>query len=545
MVDKDKLKAQIEALRQNFIEQLPKRLDALESGLQSWRQTLDESALTEFHRTAHSLTGAGATFGCEALSSVARTLEQQLVSTGLARDLDMVEALLQQVRLAMQQAGQEQDKEELELTVAAVPLKPVGRRVVYLLEDEEENRKNLAVQLEHFGYKAVLFATGSELVTATRKQRPAAIIADIVLVEGGMAGIDVVKAINAEQSESIPTIFISARGDFEARLESVRAGGRAYFKKPLSIESLVDMVDELTSVEEVQPYRILIVDDSESQALYYASLLGQVGMETEVVTDPEKVLDAIKDFSPELVLMDMYMPYCSGVELAAVIRQQPAYLGLPIVFLSAETDRSIQLDAMSTGGDDFLSKPIKPVNLIKSVSIRAERYRGLGSRMSQDSLTGLLNHRRVMEALTQEVARIARHGGCASFAMLDIDHFKLVNDNHGHAVGDRVIKSLARLLKQRLRNTDVIGRYGGEEFAVIMPETPLAAAVKVMDEIRQGFAELLHHAGEQNITVTLSVGVAAAPVISDVGELRETADQMLYKAKHNGRNQVIAADAPD
>jgi len=545
VVDKDKLKAQIEALRQNFIEQLPKRLDALESGLQSWRQTLDESALTEFHRTAHSLTGAGATFGCEALSSVARTLEQQLVSTGLARDLDMVEALLQQVRLAMQQAGQEQDKEELELTVAAVPLKPVGRRVVYLLEDEEENRKNLAVQLEHFGYKAVLFATGSELVTATRKQRPAAIIADIVLVEGGMAGIDVVKAINAEQSESIPTIFISARGDFEARLESVRAGGRAYFKKPLSIESLVDMVDELTSVEEVQPYRILIVDDSESQALYYASLLGQVGMETEVVTDPEKVLDAIKDFSPELVLMDMYMPYCSGVELAAVIRQQPAYLGLPIVFLSAETDRSIQLDAMSTGGDDFLSKPIKPVNLIKSVSIRAERYRGLGSRMSQDSLTGLLNHRRVMEALTQEVARIARHGGCASFAMLDIDHFKLVNDNHGHAVGDRVIKSLARLLKQRLRNTDVIGRYGGEEFAVIMPETPLAAAVKVMDEIRQGFAELLHHAGEQNITVTLSVGVAAAPVISDVGELRETADQMLYKAKHNGRNQVIAADAPD
>ena len=545
MVDKDKLKAQLEALRQNFIEQLPKRLEALESGLQSWRQSLDEVELAEFHRTAHSLTGAGATFGCEELSKVARILEQQLVSTELARELDVVETLLQQVSQAMQQARQEQVKEEFETPLMAVPQDTPGGRVVYLLEDEAESRKNLAVQLGHFGYKAELFATASELATATRKQRPAAIIADIVLVEGGLAGIDVVKAINAEQAVQVPVIFISARDDFEARLESVRAGGRAYFKKPISIESLVDMVDELTSVEEVQPYRILIVDDSESQALYYAGLLGQAGMETEVVTEPGKVLDAIKEFSPELVLMDMYMPYCSGVELAAVIRQQPSYLGLPIVFLSAETDRSIQLDAMSMGGDDFLSKPIKPVNLIKSVSIRAERYRGLGSRMSQDSLTGLLNHRRIMEALSREMSRVQRHGGSLSFAMLDIDHFKLVNDNHGHAVGDRVIKALARLLKQRLRNTDHIGRYGGEEFAVIMPETSLAKAVKVMNEVRQSFAELLHSAGEQTITVTLSAGLAAAPAISNAAELREAADQMLYQAKHKGRNQVVAVDASE
>ncbi len=545
MVDKNKLNAQLDALRQNFIEQLPKRLDALESGLQCWRQTLDESALADFHRAAHSLTGAGATFGCEALSNVARALEHQLVSADLAQDLDGLEMLLQQVRLAMQQAGQEQNKEGVELPAVAVLPKSHYGRVVYLLEDEGQGGKNLAVQLSHFGYKTEKFASASELVAATRGRRPAAIIAEIVLVEGGLAGIDVIKAINAELADPVPAIFISDRCDFEARLESVRAGGRAYFKKPLAIESLVDVLDELTSAEEVQPYRILVVDDSKSQAIYYASLLSQVGMEAEVVVDPEKVLAAIDEFSPELVLMDVYMPYCSGVELAAVIRQQPAYLGLPIVFLSAETNRNIQLDAMSTGGDDFLSKPIKPVNLIKSVSIRAERYRGLGSRMSQDSLTGLLNHRRIMEYLTQEMARIRRHGGCASFAMLDIDYFKLVNDNHGHAVGDRVIKSLARLLKQRLRNTDIVGRYGGEEFAVIMSETPLTAAVKVMDDIRQGFAELLHNAGDQNITVTLSVGVAAAPAISDVGELREMADQMLYQAKRQGRNQVVAVDPSD
>ncbi len=545
MTNKEKLKAQLDALRQSFIEQLPKRLDTLESHLQKWCQTWDESARVEFHRAVHSLVGAGATFGCEALSNVTRTLEQQLVSVDLARDLDVVEAMLQQVRVAIQQVGQEVDCEDFELPAAAVPRTSRCGRVVYLLEDAEKSGENLAIKLEHFGYKIDLFVSASDLTAATRIQRPAAIIAEIVLLEGGVAGIDVIKAINAEQAESIPTIFISDCCDFEVRLESIRAGGRAYFKKPLSIEPLVDMLDELTTIEEVQSYRILIVDDSRSQATYYASLLGQAGMETELVTDPQQVLEAIKAFSPELVLMDMYMPYCSGVELALMIRQQPAYLGLPIVFLSAETDRNIQLDAMSMGGDDFLLKPIKPINLIKSVSIRAERYRGLGLRMSEDSLTGLLNHRRVMEALTQEVARISRHGGCASFAMLDIDHFKWVNDHHGHAMGDRVIKSLARLLKQRLRNIDVIGRYGGDEFAVIMPETPLAVAVRVMDEVRQGFAELLHHAGGQDISVTLSGGLAAAPAIGDVDKLRETADQMLCQAKYKGRNQVVTVDTPD
>lgn len=540
MADDKNLQRQLAALRQNFLDNLPTRLAALETALAQWRRSGDEDALAEFHRSAHSLTGAGATFGCQALSTTARALEQQLQKADPARDLATIEGLLDEVRQAIAEAAEgEYLAPELPPAVH-FPLVKHDERVVYIYEEQAAESRSLAAQLEHFGYVTRVFDSPLALKQAVASSRPAAVIVEITLGAGGLAGIDVVKSINKGREEPIPAIFISAHGDFEARLEAVRAGGRAYFKKPLSIESLVDIVDELTSVEERQPYHILIVDDSCSQAQFYASVLQQAGMKTVVVCDALEVLETIREHSPELVLMDMYMPYCSGVELAAVIRQQPAFLGLPIVFLSAETDRHAQLQAMSLGGDDFLTKPIQPADLIASVTIRAERYRLLRSRMSQDSLTGLLNHRRLMESLNNEMSRVERHGGELAFVMLDIDHFKQVNDRYGHAVGDRVIKSLARLLKQRLRSTDIIGRYGGEEFAVVMPQTSMGAALQVVDEIRQHFAGLGHRAGEAAFQVTLSGGIATCPPLTEVGQLREAADRRLYQAKRKGRNQIVS-----
>ena len=538
MVDEQSLQAKLEALRQNFIAQLPQRLALLESGLAKWRQAWDENELSEFHRTAHTLTGAGATFGCDELSQVARQLEQQLLTPEQAKQLDVVESLLDKVRHAIHDA-KPKDTMEIEVPSVQVPAPSLGK-TVYILEDEEENSRNLAIQLEHFGYEAKWFSSTAALAKAVQQKRPALIIADIILPEGELAGIDVVKSINADLAEPIPTIFLSSRTDFNARLKAVRAGSHAYFTKPFAIESLIDVADGLTAAEKPQPFRVLVVDDSEQQALYYANVLMQAGMEARVVNDPLKVLDEISDYAPELVLMDVYMPHCTGVELASVIRQQVEYLGLPIVFLSSETDRSVQLEAMRFGGDDFLTKPIEPAELIASISIRAERYRLISSRMSQDSLTGLLNHRHLMESLHNEMARAKRHGGDVAFVMLDIDHFKGINDNYGHGVGDRVIKSLARLLKQRLRGTDIIGRYGGEEFAVILPQTKVEEAVRVVEEVRVHFAALEHHVGENSFNATLSGGIATFPPATELGELREAADQMLYRAKREGRNRIIS-----
>jgi len=283
------------------------------------------------------------------------------------------------------------------------------------------------------------------------------------------------------------------------------------------------------------------VPDDEELAAHFGTILDQAGFDTRVVSDPMQAIDVLGDFAAELILMDLYMPDCNGTELAAVIRQEDAYVGVPIIYLSGETDLGTQIEAISEGGDEFLTKPIKPALLVAAVRARAQRARILGSYLKRDGLSGLLNHSSTKEALEVEMARARRRGAPLAFAMIDLDHFKQVNDSHGHPVGDRVIKSLARLLSQRLRKTDVVGRFGGEEFAIILPDTPLEDARRVLDELRESFAALSHQAESGQFRVSFSCGVAEMADTTRPGELIRNADAALYQAKNQGRNRVIAA----
>lgn len=174
---------------------------------------------------------------------------------------------------------------------------------------------------------------------------------------------------------------------------------------------------------------------------------------------------------------------------------------------------------MNMGGDDFLSKPIQPAHLISAVTTRARRSMLLRSFMVRDSLTGLLNHSAIKDQLAREVARAKRQGMALSFAMVDIDHFKRVNDSYGHPAGDRVIKSLSRLLKQRLRETDLVGRYGGEEFALVLVDTDAESAAKVLDNIREDFSRLQHLVDGVEFSVTFSCGIAEVAQFGEAAQL--------------------------
>lgn len=264
-------------------------------------------------------------------------------------------------------------------------------------------------------------------------------------------------------------------------------------------------------------------------------------MSVHVESQPDKVLSAIGDFNPDLILMDMYMPTCDGQELSRIIRQYESFTSIPIVFLSSETNVKKQLAAMQIGADDFLTKPIDPEHLVMSVATRVQRHRILSSYMVQDSLTGLLNHTKLKQRLDQTLQKALRSKIPMAFAMIDIDHFKRVNDNHGHPTGDRVIKSLARLLQKRLRKTDSIGRYGGEEFAVIFWDADVAAASRILDEIREDFAKIEHRADGEAFSCTFSAGVAGFPEYPDGHSINGAADRALYVAKRQGRNRVMDA----
>jgi diguanylate cyclase (GGDEF)-like protein len=221
------------------------------------------------------------------------------------------------------------------------------------------------------------------------------------------------------------------------------------------------------------------------------------------------------------------------------VRQLPEYVGLPIVYLSSETDRQKQFSAMRFGAEGFLTKPVVPEDLVAAVAIRAERMRTLRSLMARDSLTGLFNHTTTTQLLENAISTAKRSKGSLCFVMIDIDRFKLVNDTHGHPVGDQVILALSRVMQQRLRNSDVVGRYGGEEFAVILPDVPIERAAILINDLREDFARVLFHSALGEFCCTFSAGIAGCPTHDSLELLREAADKALYEAKHGGRNRVV------
>jgi PleD family two-component response regulator len=334
------------------------------------------------------------------------------------------------------------------------------------------------------------------------ERHPAAIVLEVDFAGPGQ-GLELARDAQQGLEQKLPIIFFShEETDAPTRLAAVRAGGQEFFTGTLDASSLLEKLETLTRTAHYDPFKVLVVDDSRAQATHTELVLNSAGIVTRVITEPVQTLLALADFQPDLIILDMYMPECLGTELAKVIRQHERYVSVPIIYLSAEDDLNKQLDAMSEGGDDFLTKPIKPRHLIATVRTRATRARSLKARMVRDSLTGLFNHTHTLQLLEDASSRARRDGKPLCFAMLDIDHFKKVNDTYGHPMGDRVIKSLALFLKQRLRKTDHIGRYGGEEFAAF------------------------------------SCGIAQLHDGLDINQLSQQADEALYRAKRGGRNRV-------
>ncbi len=415
------------------------------------------------------------------------------------------------------------------------------RTPVYIALASDEMASRLIRQLEFFGFRAAAFSEPQALIDACALHKPETILMDVNFSNRPNAGITTVEHLQERHDTPIPIIFMSHEdGSIETRLRASRCGGEEFFYPAVDPGQLIEKIETYTHGNTVEPYRVLVLDDSRAQAKFMETVLKKAGMTAHIITDPMQIINALEEFSPEIIILDMYMPGCTGMEIARVIRQQDRFHSVPIIYLSAEEDVSKQLHAMSLGGDDFLTKPIDPKHLVATIHNRGRRARSLLALMIRDSLTGLYNHTHTLDLLDQEIVRARQKQQPLSFAMIDIDYFKRVNDNYGHPIGDRILRSLSIFLKQRLRKTDHVGRYGGEEFVIILPDTRETDARNVLNEIRERFAELQQRAGDQEFRVTFSCGIAGWHDES-AQQLRERADRALYDAKARGRNCVVLA----
>ncbi len=542
--------AKLKKIREAYIKQLPAQLEAIRSAYSAFVVGDDAHAsLEDLHRRIHTMKGACASFRLSMLSAEAAAgehLAKDALCASSAPDRQWHQKMQEHFTRMEHEIStidplQGMDLQIHELAIAAEKTAERERKLVYLCEDDSFQRLTLATQIGCFGFEVFSFGEPEQLSNAVQNSPPDVIVMDMIFPDNPSGGAEIMKVIQSTRDNPIPTVFISSRDTLESRLSAVRAGSSAYFVKPINMTDLCSTLSLLTWAVKPEPYRIMIVDDDPQLAEYHALILQEAGMITLTVNDPLQVMSPLFEFKPDLILMDMYMPGCNGMELAKAIRQMGTYFSIPIVYLSSETDIDKQFEAMHIGGDEFLTKPIKPHYLISSVVVRAERMKIIRSQMVRDSMTGLFNHTATKEHLDTAIAHAQRKQEEVCFAMIDVDKFKNVNDTYGHPLGDRVLIALARLIRQRVRKADIVGRFGGEEFAVILPGCTISEAGVLLNELRESFAAVSFQAKDETFSCTFSCGIAPLSLYGDSAALNAGADEALYVAKNGGRNQVVAA----
>lgn len=505
----------------------------------------NSDALRALRMKAHRLAGTAMTFGMSGLSERARRAEEAIeidlsVHDGIIRPRTstLIEELRSegtQISVLPGSRGQvPSDGESDVMRVVAV-----GGTVRGLPADFSE-------QLAVFGILMISVQEPAEILTYLDdhddKIESCLLLAEVAYFSDNPERHTAMGEIRGKYMERMVNVLVGSDDAFSTRLRSVRFHADAFVSAPIDVGGLVIQLDDILKRRKKEPYHVLIVDEDPNYVSSIALSLQQAGMITSVVTDPENIFRVLVEYKPELILINMHMSRCTGIELAAVIRQNENFVSIPIIFHSVEKDSRHHLEAVQGGGDDVITHPFTMEHIVRSVRLRASRNRQMRFFMERDSLTGLLNHNNLKQRLEHEVQRARRIGTSLVFAMVDIDRFKNVNDTYGHLTGDRVIKNLSRLLVERLRRTDVVGRYGGEEFGIILFNTDGVHASRIMNRIREDFSSVHHVAADGDFTVSFSCGLADYPSFETSFDITKAADDALYRAKESGRNRIIAAD---
>jgi diguanylate cyclase (GGDEF)-like protein len=549
---------QLDALRERFVEKTRGQLQDLSDMVERIRnESALESDLSNIYQMLHRLAGSSGTFGFDALGKRARDLEQQVKPlVELARETALspeskasvigprfeesvasLNALLDHEPRTPDPADDNVRAEEMP---GHVESQDAGRLLIVWPEwADASEADNLTRALKEEGFSAD-HATPEGLLSLLRADE-----VSVVLCHDSLAGA-VAERLQTYSGQPgghlVPFLTVNQDESFSRSYELAALGAFGTFTMPVDVPALGDRIERILS-EQASMYggRVLIVDDDLELLEHYALVLETAGLSVRTISEPENLLQALSEFDPDIVFMDLRIGAFSGTTLARMIRFDARWIGLPIVYLSSEKDQTAQLEALSEGADEFITKPVSDHYLVNVSRVRCYRAKQLDKLISRDSLTGLLKHSLIKQEVQKEYARAKRSGYDSVVAMVDLDHFKRVNDTWGHRTRDQVIKALAQALRLKLRKTDVIGRYGGEEFLVVMPECRPEDARRVLQALCDHFAQLTFNAEDSQFRVTLSAGASDLLLYPDADTAMEAADQALYLRKSAGRNGVTMA----
>jgi diguanylate cyclase (GGDEF)-like protein len=536
-------------LRVEFVRGSSERLARLNRALDLLRSApADRAHIQDVRKEFHGFSGAGGTFGFPDVSELGNEGERAC------------DALLDAARPAAPEDLGRCRALSAALSSAFAPAPPAkpdpplrGSGAFTGIQDPE-------IVVAH-GDASCLAEAGRQLASEGMRARTCGSIAAALrlceerLPDGVLLGVDfpdgsapqLVEAIRKlPGAESVPILVLAPAASLADKVETMHAGIDAWFEGPVDWNAVLRRLRGFLDRSQAETPRILSVEDDADQASFVRVVLESAGYEVRICPDPAHFESDMKAFRPDLVLMDVNLPGIVGYDLAGVLKIDDRYAALPVIFLTVESREDARIRARKAGADDFLVKPVSPPLLLSAVAARLERAQFLRSLIGHDSLTGLLSHGEFMErarAVAGQRHRARSRG--AVFVLIDLDHFKSVNDRYGHPVGDRVLVALSALLRRRLRASDMIGRLGGEEFAVVLEGLTGDEAARLTRRLLDDFRAILHDSpGGPAFSVTFSAGIAVLAEGMTLDPWRKAADDALYLAKAAGRNRVEIATAP-
>ncbi|MGV6852628.1 MAG: EAL domain-containing protein [bacterium] len=420
---------------------------------------------------------------------------------------------------------------------------------IYILKGESQDLVEFVGLLDSSRYQLEEIHDLDEMLELITALVPDAIIVDSdFLAQIEQLG-EVVRKIRSSQNISLPFIAFSESKEITDRLTAMRAGTNAYFVHPVDVTMVKEQLDGLLQSGMDDPYRILIVDDDRSQAKFAESILEKSGMQPSVVLNALEVLDEMEKTEPDLVLMDLYMPECNGMELTAMIREREQFLSTPIVFLSGEQDEDKQFDALNMGGDDFLAKPIRPKHLIAAVQNRVRRARAqaqkiVAKRPTQDMVTGLFQRAELFDRLNAAIA--GEDKSKAALMILRLESPATIRNQIGYQSFESLLNSIGATVTQSLDSSSVVARFGENSLGILLPETNRQELEEtcqlLIDEVSQQMYEIDDH----TLKVGLMVGaVAIQDMPADASMIIATTESVCEKVLSNSTQKYEIYAPPD
>ncbi|HEU4570658.1 MAG TPA: diguanylate cyclase [Gemmatimonadales bacterium] len=537
MTHADPLADALAQLRRDYLTEAPARVVELHKDYDAVLAG-EPGAARSLKGRFHRLAGSGGSYGFPEVSDVARRAELWLAAheDDPAQAAVVLGPLLDELEGAFRRAA----------TGLLAPEPDLPKHTDFgwhalLVGAEPVRGRALASRLESAGFDVTI--ASADTPEATPPIPPELVV--LVHEPGGPDPYPLAAAWTGRRGVRPRGVVLVEAGTGYDRLRAAASGIDAIFSAEQAEGELQGFAKAIARVGS-PPAKVLLVEDDPVQAQAIAGILSQANLRVTRCTTVAEASTLLGVEYPDLILLDIHLPDGEGFTVARLARQDQRLALVPIVFLTATTDTGAQIRAVRAGGDDYLRKPVDPTLLTLLVLNRIERGRRVREMAHRDGLTGLLNHATLMAELEHAVEASRRRGEKFAYVMADLDHFKRINDTWGHLVGDTVLVHVARLLQRLGRASDLLGRYGGDEFAMILLNNDAEGAAVLATRIRDAMAaEPAAAPTGEPIPASLSVGIAVFPDDgATAAALVESADRALYQSKRLGRDRVMRAGDP-